>query len=107
MIIAKCIKYPSFFLPSFLRLLADFRLGQFDLEVEIRRCGNDEKKEEADGQQSDAEAQTQGMIWVFLFFFLQLPTEKENKMNFRTSTFNVLLFHLMSDGVLLHWYRPV
>lgn len=48
-----------------LRLLVDFCLGQSNLVVEIRRRGSAEKKEEADGKQSDAEAQTQRMIWVF------------------------------------------
>lgn len=61
-----------------LRLLVDFCLGQSNLVVEIRRRGRAEKTEEADGKQSDAEAQTQRMIWAL---FLQLPTEKENKMN--------------------------
>lgn len=88
-----------------LRLLVDFCLGQSDLVVEIRRCGSAEKKEEADGKQSDAEAQTQRMICLFVF--LRLPTEKEDKMNFRTSTFNVFPFHVMSDGKCLHWYGPV
>lgn len=87
-----------------LRLLVDFCLGQSNLVVEIRRRGSAEKKEEADGKQSDAEAQTQRMIWVF---FLQLPTEKENQMNFRTSTFNVFPFHVMSEGECLHWCSPV
>lgn len=41
-----------------MHLLADFRLGQSDVVVEIRRRGSDKKKEEADEQQSRAEAQS-------------------------------------------------
>lgn len=51
-----------------LRLLVDFRLGQSNLVVEIRRRGSAEKTEEADDKQSDAEAQTQRMSWAFFFF---------------------------------------
>lgn len=86
-----------------LRLLVDFCLGQSNLVVEVRRRGSAEKEEEADGKQSDAEAQSQSMIWAFLL----LPTEKENKMSFRTSTFNVFPFHVMSEGKCLHWCGPV
>lgn len=49
-----------------MHLLADFRVGQPDLVVEIRGCGSDQKKEEAHDQQGRAEAQTQRVIWLLV-----------------------------------------
>lgn len=46
----------------FTRLLADFHVGQSDLVVEVRGCGSHQEKEEADDQQSRAEAQSQRVI---------------------------------------------
>lgn len=50
----------------FMHLLADFRVGQSDLVVEVRGCGSDQKKEEAHDQQGRAEAQTQRVIWLMV-----------------------------------------
>lgn len=54
-----------------MHLLADLRVGQPDLVVEIRGCGSDQKKEEADDQQGRAEAQSQRVI--------RLPVEEEEE----------------------------